>query len=136
MEPCPAATGGSGFTIEIGSDFGFSRALDDPWPPTAQPSRFSGGFLVDRDRRRAAIIKCAGEPDFVIGPIPAGKSERLLNSCLPRRFRRRQFPLTTRLLTRINHGDSIVDVRCRYVAKGQHKRIYGVDVQEPARIAR
>jgi hypothetical protein len=58
----PRSSSGSAFPIESGSDFGSPALLMILSRRPAQFSRFSRRFLVVRDRRRAAIIKSAGEP--------------------------------------------------------------------------
>jgi hypothetical protein len=64
---CPGSSDGSAFAIESGSDFGFSRNLGDPGPPTGAAVPFSAGNSVTRNRRSADFTESAGEPDFAIG---------------------------------------------------------------------
>jgi hypothetical protein len=59
-------SGGSLLTIETGSDFGFSRTLDDPGPSTDTEIPGSAGFMAVWQRGQAIIIESAGEPDFLI----------------------------------------------------------------------
>jgi hypothetical protein len=60
----PRSSSGSAFPIESGSDFGFSRNLGDPGPPTGAAVPFSAGNSVTRNRRSADFTESAGEPDF------------------------------------------------------------------------
>src|SRR5271157_1668247 len=87
-EPCPAATGGSGFTIETGSKSGFSRTFDDPRPPTSSIILIFQGMLVRSEPERHALHRECGRTqirDRYHGLSCGGERGRIA----PKRYRKR-----------------------------------------------